>query len=146
MKLCYIASPFFDKEGLGEKEIEIIKCVLREVNIKFFSPKDDNKISTISSFSERQRCFERNIREIDKCDFMIANTRDKDIGTLIEIGIAYSKSKPVILFTPQLKGLSINLMLSQLAMGIAFNKDELNSRLAEFLSGRLSPEFKGAIE
>jgi nucleoside 2-deoxyribosyltransferase len=143
-KKVYIASPFFSQIAI--EEVETVKEVLRELGIKFFSPKDDNRISPDADFEARQKGFERNIREIDKCDFMIANTRDKDIGTSVEIGYALAKKKPVILFTPQLKGLSINLMLAQLVTGISYDKNELIKRINEYLSGYLSPEFKGEIE
>lgn len=143
---CYIAGPFFDRDGLGIKEIEIVKKVLNELKITFYSPKDDNFIPSEASHKIRQQGFERNIDEINSCDFMIANTRDKDIGTLIELGFAYAKKRPIILFCPQIKGMPINLMLAQLVVGMSFDENSLRTRIKEFINGNKSPKFKGNIE
>ena len=141
---AYIASPFF--YIIAVQEVELIKRVLAEFGIEVFSPKDDNLVSSESTWEEREHCFKKNIDEINNCDFMIANTRDKDMGTLIEIGVAFDKKKPIILFCPQLKGRTINVMLTQLAAGFAFTEEELRTRIQEFLDNKLSPKFMGKIE
>jgi nucleoside 2-deoxyribosyltransferase len=143
---CYIASPWFDKEGLGFKEIELIKKVLEELYISYFSPKDMNLCLPDATKEEKIKCVNRNLEEIDKCDFMIANTRDKDIGVSIELGRANCLNKPIILFCPQIKNLTPNLMLTEILRGASFDENELKERINEFLLNKKSPEWETKIE
>ena len=141
---CYIASPFFDKEG--NDEIEEVKDVLKSFSIDFFSPKDSTIVNEKSSLFERKKAFLTDIEELNNCDFMIANTRNKDMGTLIEIGIFYEKGKPILLYCPSLKGKVFNLMLAQIFKGLAFDKNELIMMLDNFITGNLEQEYLGDIE
>lgn len=144
---CYIASPFFDDEA--KEEINIIRRQLRYFNIKCFSPMHDNLCKKDASDKEKDICFKMNLSEINNCNFMIANTRNKDMGTLIEMGYAFAKNKPIILFCPQIKdvaGFTPNLMLAKLLRGVSFTEDELSHRIGEFIDGIESPKWGGNIE
>jgi len=142
---CYIASPWFDKEKLGCKEIELIKKILDNKNIDYFSPKDENLINPKSNNEDRKKGFDSNVNAILKCDFVIANTRDKDLGVSIEVGIAYANKIPVILFTPQIKDYPLNLMLAVLCISFSFNEKELIQSIDNFITNKLSL-FRGEIE
>ena len=122
----YIASPFFTPEQY--QNVEDIKSMLDKLNIEYYSPKDDSLVPKDADDATRQKIFQQNLDEIDKCDFMIANLRDKDIGTYIEIGVAYARSKKVIAFIHDTK--KINLMLSQLMYSVAYGVTELESALS----------------
>jgi len=141
---CYIASPFFDEIAI--QEVETVKELLEELNIEYFSPKDHNLCEPDAPEEKRKEVFEKNIKEISNCDFMIANTRNKDIGTSIEIGYAFSNDKPVILFCPQVRNIGINLMLANLCRGFSYDKEELKNRIEEFLKNINSPTYNNKIE
>jgi nucleoside 2-deoxyribosyltransferase len=143
---CYIASPWFDKDGFGFKEIEEIKKVLDELYISYFSPKDMNLCLPDASEEEKEECFQKNLDEISKCDFMIANTRDKDIGTCIELGYAKALKKSIILYCPQIKHLTPNLMLVGILRGVSFEIEELKNRINEFMTNIPSPKWEVKIE
>jgi nucleoside 2-deoxyribosyltransferase len=143
---CYIASPWFDKEGLGFKEIEEIKKVLEGLYISYFSPKDHNLCLPDASEEDKIKCVNKNLEEIDKCDFMIANTRDKDIGVSIEMGRANCLNKPIILYCPQIKKLTPNLMLVGILRGVSFDSLELEDRIHELMTNIPSPKWEVNIE
>lgn len=142
---CYIASPWFDKKGLGLHEIRMIKDVLKHFNFTWFSPKDENLIKPDAILEIRKQGFKKNIDEINKCDFMIANTRDKDLGVSIEMGYAYAHNKPIFLFTPQIKDMPINLMLSELCVNFSFDKDTLKKQLHKYFVKNEISNFEGEI-
>ena len=55
-----------------------------------------------------------NLRHIETADFLIVNTRDKDIGTIWEAGYAHAKNVPIIYFCAGLpSGAKFNLMLAR---------------------------------
>ena len=64
--------------------------------------------------SVQDETFTGNLHHIETSDFLLVNTRDKDIGTIWEAGYAYSFNKPIIYFCAGLpEGAAFNLMLAR---------------------------------
>ena len=140
----YIASPFFNEVQLND--VDDIKAILYELGLNFFSPKDENLANPDDDGDVLLSVFSRNIKEILVCDLMIANTRDKDMGTLFEAGYAYATHVPVIYYCNGLKG-NFNLMLAQSAVAVATNKTELFTYISRFLQDKnYSNKYSGRIE
>ena len=58
--------------------------------------------------------FSGNLHHIETADFLIVNTRDKDIGTIWEAGYAYANEVPIVYFCAGLpEGAKFNLMLAR---------------------------------
>ena len=58
--------------------------------------------------------FAGNLHHIETADFLIVNTRDKDIGTIWEAGYAHAKDVPIVYFCQGLPdGAKFNLMLAR---------------------------------
>ena len=116
MNYCYIASGWFSPEWL--EELENIKTVLDEAGLNYFSPKDENLCEPDSSVNFQDQVFDGNIRGMKEADWMICNTRNKDMGTIFEAGYFHSIGKPIVYYCAGLpEGAKFNLMLA--ASGIA---------------------------
>ena len=58
--------------------------------------------------------FYGNLEHIENADFLLVNTRDKDIGTIWEAGYAYACKRPFVYFCAGLPpGAKFNLMLAR---------------------------------
>ena len=70
--------------------------------------------------------FEGNLHHISTSDFLLVNTRDKDIGTIWEAGYAYAHKKPIIYFCAGLpEGAKFNLMLAKSGIKVCTSFKEL---------------------
>lgn len=83
--------------------------------------------------------FEGNCHHIQTADFLLVNTRDKDMGTIWEAGYAYAFNKPIVYYCAGLPaGSKFNLMLSRSGVKVCTSMDELTSYLNEcFVVGGL---------
>ena len=93
--------------------------------------------------------FEGNLHHIKTADFLIVNTRDKDIGTIWEAGFAFANNVPIVYFCQGLPpGAKFNLMLARSGVKVCTSYDQLEDyldRCAE--SGKLLNEpYSDAIE
>ena len=74
--------------------------------------------------------FMGNLEHIASADFLIVNTRDKDIGTIWEAGFAFALRKPIIYFCAGLPdGAKFNLMLARSGCKVATSFEDLESYL-----------------
>jgi len=74
--------------------------------------------------------FSGNLHHIEHADFLIVNTRDKDIGTIWEAGYAYANSVPIIYFCQGLpQGAKFNLMLARSGVKVCTSFDQLEDYL-----------------
>lgn len=118
----YIAAPFFK-----HREISLVKSIEKILDdtpgVSYFSPlKNSQKLSDIITpemdFNEREDILNKiefnKLVQIMECPLMIAVIDDKDISTMIEIGIAKSLGKMIITHTS--KNFGSNLMISQYAL------------------------------
>ena len=74
--------------------------------------------------------FSGNLHHIVTSDFLIVNTRDKDIGTIWEAGYAYANEVPIIYFCNGLPtGAKFNLMLARSGVKVCTSFDQLEDYL-----------------
>ena len=74
--------------------------------------------------------FQGNLDHIETADFLIVNTRDKDIGTIWEAGYAYAKSVPIVYFCQGLPaGAKFNLMLARSGVKVCTSFEMLEDYL-----------------
>ena len=67
-----------------------------------------------------------NLHHIETADFLLVNTRDKDLGTIFECGYAAAHKKPIIYFCNGLPaGALFNLMLSRSGIKVCTSFDQL---------------------
>ena len=74
--------------------------------------------------------FDGNLHHIQTADFLIVNTRDKDIGTIWEAGYAHAKNVPIVYFCAGLpSGAKFNLMLARSGVKVCTSFYELEDYL-----------------
>ena len=74
--------------------------------------------------------FVGNLKHIAEADFLIVNTRDKDIGTIWEAGFAYAMQRPIVYFCNGLpEGAKFNLMLARSGCKVCTSFEELEKYL-----------------
>jgi len=141
---AYIASPFFNPAQL--KRLQLIKNMLKDNKINFFSPKDHNLIAMNASQKNKEKGFEKNINMVTKCNFVVAITNDKDMGTLFECGYAFAKDIPIVYIAFGLKDKPFNLMLANSAYAVCKTLDELRTALWNIKIRTPKQKYIGLIE
>lgn len=138
---CYIASPFFNADQ--NTRVDLVETLLEKHGLSYFSPRKDSACENIHDPEVRKRVFELNCNSIKDAEFVIAITDGKDVGTMIEVGMAYKMGIPVIGVAFTLgKDQLFNLMIAEACYGVARTKDELEQIL---VTGE-KIEYKGLIE
>ena len=80
--------------------------------------------------SVQDETFSGNLHHIETADFLLVNTRDKDIGTIWEAGYAYANRRPIIYFCAGLpEGAKFNLMLARSGAKVCTSFEELENYL-----------------
>lgn len=82
----------YSKRSFLRKELQLINDLLNQSNIQPFVFADTYIFDT----TQEQQMMTQAFMDIDKSDFLIAETSDKGIGIGIEVGYARAKQKPVI--------------------------------------------------
>ena len=147
----YLASGWFTstQRERRDKVLEILEFAGHEV----YSPERDALIASDATEEERQSGIQRNIDEINKCDFTVCITNEKDMGTIFEAGVSYEKHVPIVYFAEGLDG-PFNLMLAQSASVVStsyeqlddyMNDDELIEDIKKSNGGVVIP-YEGHIE
>lgn len=93
--------------------------------------------------------FSGNLHHIETADFLLVNTRDKDIGTIWEAGYAFAKGKPIVYFCNGLPPKALfNLMLSRSGIKVCTSFEQLTHYLDRCrVAGKLLVEpYTGNIE
>jgi len=130
MNKCYIASGWFSPEWL--EELESIKSVLNNLDLTYFSPKDENLCKPDDNASTQDQIFNGNIKGMEDCDWMICNTRNKDMGSIFEAGYFHKLKKPIVYFCAGLPaGAQFNLMLAASGKAVCTSIEQLKSYLRE---------------
>ena len=141
---CYIASGWFNEKQA--RDLATIKEVLDFNDVRYFSPKDECLAKPSEGLKSQKKIFKGNIDAIKKARFIIANTRDKDMGTIFECGVAYSFNVPIIYYCEGLEG-NFNLMLSQSGCSVAASPNILDEHIKGIMKSRkYKKEYKGTIE
>lgn len=135
---CYVASGWFNPAQ--EEARQDILEVLEAEGISYFSPKDEVLVQPTASPKERKEAFKADTEAIKDCDFVIASTVGKDMGTLMEMGMSYAWKVPFIVYFPAPKGTPCNLMIAESAYRVAQTKEELHQIIQELKSDEF--EFK----
>lgn len=144
----YLASGWFNPPQESARQ-DILK-VLNNNQISYFSPKDEVLVKPDASKEERKAAFDADTQIIKKCDFVIASTVGKDMGTLMEMGMAYAWETPFIVYFPNPDNLPVNLMIAESAYAVAGSVEELDAIVKKLkennfdFSKRL--EYNGNIE
>lgn len=147
MNKCYIASGWFSPEWL--QELEDIKSCLDDLGLLYFSPKDENLCSPDSSVSFQDAVFNGNIKGMEDCDWMICNTRNKDMGSIFEAGYFHKLNKPIVYFCAGLPpGAQFNLMLAASGVAVCTSLEDLRRYLGDSAYRRSLVErrYSGVIE
>tara|TARA_Y100000310_G_C20461590_1_gene705631 strand:+ start:90 stop:560 length:471 start_codon:yes stop_codon:yes gene_type:complete len=145
MKKCYIASGWFSPEW--NEELENIKSVLDRYGLDYFSPKDENLCDPDSSEGFQDQVFEGNIKGMKECDWMICNTRNKDMGSIFEAGYFHHENKPIVYFCAGLPvGAQFNLMLAASGVSVCTSIDDLRSYLADCIECHVHVDSETAWE
>lgn len=118
----YIASGWFNPAQASD--LENIKSVLDTLGVTYYSPKDECVCPPNATKEQQDNVFHDNVKGILDADFVVANTRDKDMGTIFECGLAYHSHTPIIYYCEGLKG-NFNLMLARSGAAVATTLDEL---------------------
>ena len=114
----------------NKEELENIKATLDRHNLGYFSPKDENLCDPDSDVGFQDQVFDGNIKGLADCDWMICNTRNKDMGSIFEAGYFHSLGKPIVYFCAGLpEGAAFNLMLAQSGVKVCTSTEELNDYL-----------------
>ena len=141
MKKIYLASGWFNPVQAEElTQLEKI-CDDREW-IDLASPRRIFVCPPGAPKSVQDETFSGNLHHIKTADFLIVNTRDKDIGTIWEAGYAYANDVPIVYFCQGLPaGAKFNLMLARSGVKVCTSYDQLEEYLDRcFESGKLINE------
>lgn len=132
-RLIYIAGPFFN--DAQRKAIDDIETLLNRRQEKFFSPREYGVIVDGPMGKDRiERIFDMNVRMIRECNILLAITDDFDPGTMMEIGMFYSKfhwqrskKPPIITYSPN--GYGANVMIANAIFTHTRSYEELDHAL-----------------
>ena len=143
----YLASGWFSPEWL--EEVENIKAVFDQVGISYFSPKDENLCDDDAAESMQDQIFSGNINHLNECNWMLCNTRNKDMGSIFEAGYMNCLGKPIVYFCDGLPpGAQFNLMLAASGLAVCTSLEQLGNYLSDCVgSGELvEMRYQGRIE
>ena len=126
--IVYTAGGWFSpKQAEEQTKIEEI-CDARSEWIDMKSPRRIFVCPPNASKEVQEATYQGNLKHIQDCDFLIANTRDKDMGTIMECGYATALKKPIVYFCQGLTG-TFNLMLSRSGIKVCTTFEQLEDYL-----------------
>jgi len=99
--------------------------------------------------SMQDQIFSGNIRHLHECDWMLCNTRNKDMGSIFEAGYMNCLDKPIVYFCDGLpEGAQFNLMLAASGVAVCRSLVELNAYLERCRQSEklLVERYQGDIE
>jgi len=128
-KKIYLASGWFNPMQAEElTRLEDI-CDTREW-IDLASPRRIFVCPPDAPKATQDETFDGNLHHIKTADFLIVNTRDKDIGTIWEAGFAHANNVPIVYFCQGLPaGAKFNLMLARSGAKVCTSYEQLEDYL-----------------
>ena len=114
MKKIYLASGWFNP--VQAEELTNLESIFdsRSDHFELASPRRIFVCPPNAPKEVQDETFSGNLHHIETSDFLLVNTRDKDIGTIWEAGYAYAFKKPIVYFCAGLpQGAKFNLMLAK---------------------------------
>ena len=126
----YLAGPFFT--AAEQLWLDVLERMIEELGFTLVSPRRDvGVVEPDADASEAREVGQRDLLEIERCDFVVANIDGHDAGTLVEVGYAASKSKPVFALSTRL-GLPIEPMTLATATAIARTPGQLLAEVTKW--------------
>ena len=126
----YLASGWFNP--IQAEELSMLESIF-DKRSNFFELSSPRRIFVCppnASKEVQNATFYGNLEHIQSADFLLVNTRDKDIGTIWEAGYAYSLNKPIIYFCAGLpEGAKFNLMLARSGIKVCTSFQQLEEYL-----------------
>lgn len=141
----YLASGWFTPKAA--EEVEALENLLGDLGLNVASPRKIFVCPPNASLDVQKDTFKGNVEHIRTADFVLCNTRDKDMGTIFEAGVAFNANVPIVYFAQGLTG-NFNLMLAQSGVKVTSSYDELRDYLTRCIGeGKILFEpFYGNIE
>ena len=130
MKKIYLASGWFNPTQ--DQELSMLENIFdkREEHFKLSSPRRIFVCPPDAPRSVQDETFEGNLTHIKNADFLVVNTRDKDIGTIWEAGFAHASNIPIVYFCAGLpEGAKFNLMLARSGIKVCTSFEQLEDYL-----------------
>ena len=143
----YVASGWFSPEA--DEELTQIREIILKNNYEAFVPRDFFICPPDASADVQLATYEGNLEHLETSNFMLCNTRAKDVGTIFEAGYFAKLGKPIVYFCAGLpKGAKFNLMLSRSGVKVCTSLEELDDYLTRCQeAGKLLVEmYDGNIE
>ena len=149
MKKIYLASGWFNP--VQAEELTNLESIFdsRSDHFELASPRRIFVCPPNAPKEVQDETFSGNLHHIETADFLLVNTRDKDIGTIWEAGYAFAFKKPIIYFCAGLpEGAKFNLMLARSGIKVCTSFEQLEEYLDRVIStGELPNEpYADAIE
>ena len=142
MKKIYLASGWFNPTQAEElTQLESIFDT-RSDHFDLASPRRIFVCPPDAPRSVQDETFSGNLHHIKTADFLVVNTRDKDIGTIWEAGYAHACDVPIVYFCAGLpEGAKFNLMLARSGIKVCTSFEQLEDYLDRAIeSGELPNE------
>tara|TARA_R100000773_G_C4186035_1_gene93784 strand:- start:404 stop:853 length:450 start_codon:yes stop_codon:yes gene_type:complete len=130
MKKIYLASGWFNPTQ--DAELTQLEKIFddRADHFELASPRRIFVCPPGAPRSVQDETFSGNLHHIETADFLLVNTRDKDIGTIWEAGYAYAHKRPIVYFCAGLpEGAKFNLMLARSGIKVCTSFEELENYL-----------------
>ena len=149
MKKIYLASGWFNP--VQAEELTNLESIFdsRSDHFELASPRRIFVCPPNAPKEVQDETFNGNLHHIETSDFLLVNTRDKDIGTIWEAGYAFAFKKPIIYFCAGLpEGAKFNLMLARSGIKVCTSFEQLEEYLDRVIAtGELPNEpYADAIE
>jgi len=141
----YLASGWFTPKAL--EEVEALEVLLGDLGLEVASPRKIFICPPNAPLDVQKDTFKGNVEHIRTADFVLCNTRDKDMGTIFEAGVAYNANVPIVYFAQGLTG-NCNLMLAQSGVKVTTSYEDLREYLTRCLSEKkvIFEPYYGRIE
>jgi nucleoside 2-deoxyribosyltransferase len=149
MKKIYLASGWFNPTQ--DAELTQLEKIFddRAEHFELASPRRIFICPPNAPKEVQDETFEGNLHHIETADFLLVNTRDKDIGTIWEAGYAFAHNRPIVYFCAGLpKGAKFNLMLARSGIKVCTSFDQLEEYLDRVIKTESLPiePYSDAIE
>ena len=129
MKKIYLASGWFNPTQ-AEELTRLEEICDSRAWIDLASPRRIFVCPPNAPKETQDATFEGNLHHIKTADFLIVNTRDKDIGTIWEAGFAFANNVPIVYFCQGLPpGAKFNLMLARSGVKVCTSYEQLEDYL-----------------
>lgn len=126
----YLASGWFNP--IQDAELTRLEQIMESRSdwIDMVSPRRVFICPPDASKEVQEETYQGNLKHIREADFLVVNTRDKDLGTIMECGYATAFDKHIIYFCAGLPpGAKFNLMLSRSGARVCTSFEELEDYL-----------------